>query len=254
MFDERTQKQLGYYVYMLIDPRNKKPFYVGKGHENRVFDHINNAVKNPNIMSDKSDTIREIVAENENVEHVILTHGLASEDEAYKIEAITIDLLKYIGLDLTNEVSGHHVAESGIMTTDEIERLYNAERLDKIGDDCVVININKRYNRACGSDKIYQATKQAWRIGKNRTKSIHFVLSEFRGLIVEVFKVEEWYEITRTYGDNCKNAGGKYTAYGFNGKVADNSIRKLYINKSIADRKVQGRSNPISYADSINKS
>ena len=134
MFDERTQKQLGYYVYMLIDPRNKKPFYVGKGHENRVFDHINFAVKNPNIISDKCDTIREIGAEN--VEHVILTHGLVSEDEAYKIEAIAIDLLKFTGLDLTNEISGHHVAESGIMTTDEIERLYNAERLDKIGLHC----------------------------------------------------------------------------------------------------------------------
>ena len=252
MFDERTQKQLGYYVYMLIDPRNKKPFYVGKGHENRVFDHINFAVKNPNIISDKCDTIREIGAEN--VEHVILTHGLVSEDEAYKIEAIAIDLLKFTGLDLTNEISGHHVAESGIMTTDEIERLYNAERLDKIGDDCIVININRQYNRACGSDAIYLATKQAWKIGKKRTAKIHFVLSEYRGLIVEVFKVDDWYEITRTYGANCKNAGKSYTAYGFNGKIADNYIRNLYINKSIADRKVQGRSNPISYADSINRS
>lgn len=185
---------------------------------------------------------------------MILTHGLVSEDEAYKIEAIAIDLLKFTGLDLTNEISGHHVAESGIMTTDEIERLYNAERLDKIGDDCIVININRQYNRACGSDAIYLATKQAWKIGKKRTAKIHFVLSEYRGLIVEVFKVDDWYEITRTYGANCKNAGKSYTAYGFNGKIADNSIRNLYINKSIADRKVQGRSNPISYADSINRS
>lgn len=29
MFDEKTQQALGHYVYMLIDPRNNKPFYVG---------------------------------------------------------------------------------------------------------------------------------------------------------------------------------------------------------------------------------
>ena len=32
------------------------------------------------------------------------------------------------------------------MTTNEIIRLYNAEPLDEIGKDCVIININKKYN------------------------------------------------------------------------------------------------------------
>lgn len=251
MFDEKTQKQLGYYVYMLIDPSSNKPFYVGKGKNNRVFDHINFAVNNPSYNSDKCDKIREVGAEN--VKHVILTHGLASENDAYKVEAIAIDLLNYVGLNLTNEVSGHHVAESGIMTTDEIERLYNAKRLDKIEGNCIVININGQYNRAMEKQAIYKATKEAWKIGKNRLEDIKYVLSEYRGLIIEVFEVEKWYEVTRTYGINCINAGKTYTAYGFDGKIAEDSVRDLYINKSIADRKVKGRSNPISYADSINK-
>ena len=90
MFDERTQKALGYYVYMLIDPRNGKPFYVGKGKNNRVFDHIKFAIDNPTISTDKCDIIREISADK--VEHVIISHGFASEDEAYKMEAIIIAL------------------------------------------------------------------------------------------------------------------------------------------------------------------
>lgn len=250
MFDEKTCKQLGYYVYMLIDPNDNKPFYVGKGQNNRVFEHIEYAKNNPGISSDKCDKIRKIGAEN--VKHVILTHGLASEKEAYKVESVAIDLLNYVGLNLTNEVSGHHVAESGIMTTDEIKRLYNAERLDKIGDNCIVININRQYNRAMGDEAIYKKTKEAWRIGKKRLKNIKYVLSEYRGLIIQVFKVEGWYEVQRKYGVNSKNRG-TYTAYGFNGTVAEDNIRNLYINKSIADRKVKGRSNPISYAESINK-
>jgi hypothetical protein len=30
-FDENTSQKLQYYVYALIDPRDKKPFYIGKG-------------------------------------------------------------------------------------------------------------------------------------------------------------------------------------------------------------------------------
>lgn len=250
-FDEKTQKALGYYVYMLIDPRDDKPFYIGKGKNNRVFDHIQGAIKNPNDNRDKYDKIREIGPDK--VKHVILTHGLASEAEAYRLEALYIDLMKYVGFPLANEVSGHHIEQSGIMTADEITRMYNAERLDRIGDDCIVININAMYNRADGPEAIYKATKEAWKIGKNRLPYIKYVLSEYRGLIIEVFKVKEWYGVKRISHPKDKTKQGKeYTAYGFIGEIAEEEVRKLYMNKSIADRKIQGRANPISYPESIN--
>lgn len=253
-FDVKAQKALGYYVYMLVNPNDGKPFYIGKGKGNRVFDHIQDAINNPNVTSDKFDTIREIGAER--VKHVILTHGL-TETEAFRIEALFIDLLIYVGFPLTNDDSGHHIKEIGIMTSDEIIRLYNAERLDKIGDDCVVININAQYNRAEGTEAIYRATKEAWRIAKWRINSkshpIRYVLSEYRGLIIDVFKVKEWYPVKRTYGLKCAKAGEQYDAYGFDGDVAEESVRNLYINKSIADRKARGRANPVSFPDSINR-
>lgn len=256
MFDYYTiSKQLGYYVYLLIDPSDNKPFYVGKGQGNRVFDHIRCAIENPEEKSEKLDKIREIGPEN--VKHVILTHGLKTEDEAFRIEAIVIDLLRYLGCQLettlTNKQGGVHSHQIGLMTTDEIIRLYNAEPLNHISTDCVVININGLYERGMDSDRIYQATKEAWKIGKKRTSTIKYVLSEYQGLIIEVFKVDEWYPVERTYGVKCKKAGGKYTAFGFNGHIAEDAMRNLYINKSIANKKKKGRANPISYADSINK-
>ena len=48
MFDTKTQKALGYYVYMLIDPRDDRPFYVGKGVGNRIFDHSSTCIFNSN--------------------------------------------------------------------------------------------------------------------------------------------------------------------------------------------------------------
>jgi hypothetical protein len=45
MFSQKVQEELGYYVYCLVDPRDKKIFYVGKGVENRVFAHVNDALE-----------------------------------------------------------------------------------------------------------------------------------------------------------------------------------------------------------------
>ena len=39
-FPPEVIKELNYYVYRLIDPRNGETFYVGKGKGNRVFEHL----------------------------------------------------------------------------------------------------------------------------------------------------------------------------------------------------------------------
>lgn len=61
IFDENTCLKLGYYVYMLVDPRDNRPFYVGKGTNNRVFDHILQALNDcTGIKNEKFETIRSI--------------------------------------------------------------------------------------------------------------------------------------------------------------------------------------------------
>ena len=38
-FSQKAQEELKYYVYCLVDPRDRKIFYIGKGIGNRVFAH-----------------------------------------------------------------------------------------------------------------------------------------------------------------------------------------------------------------------
>ena len=38
-FKQSVKEALAYYVYALVDPRDHKIFYIGKGKNNRVFQH-----------------------------------------------------------------------------------------------------------------------------------------------------------------------------------------------------------------------
>lgn len=236
MFDKRTEEAIGFYVYCLIDPRDDKPFYVGKGVGNRVFAHANDALESV-TASDKLDIIRDITGAGLNVSYVIVRHGL-DEQTAFSVETALIDFLNFFDVGLTNIVLGHSSSVLGLMTVDEVKRKYTAKPLDELGDDCVIININRTYKRAKGTKSFYEATKESWVMAEWRVKKTKYVLSEYGGFIVEVFEVDEggWY---KTVDHNGKQR------WGFEGKQAPNDVRDRYLNRAI--RKQRGRANPVLY-------
>jgi len=86
-----------YYVYHLIDPRDNKVFYVGKGKGSRINYHEREAAKG--IFSDKCNTIRKIIGDSLKVRKVFVMEFVGEED-AYNFEMLEI---KRIGLhNLTN--------------------------------------------------------------------------------------------------------------------------------------------------------
>ncbi|NSX55582.1 hypothetical protein [Parasulfitobacter algicola] len=153
---------------------------------------------------------------------------------AYSLETALIDFSGYFELPLTNRALGHKSSLFGLMTADDIHRRYAAEPLSNLGEGCVIININKNYKRAQSSEDIYYVTKASCVISENRTKSLKYVLAEFRGFIVEVFEVDHWYR-----------AEGSKNRWCFEGTEAPHNIRNKYINRSIV--KKQGAANPITY-------
>lgn len=241
MFDALTAEHLKFYVYALIDPRNDRIFYIGKGTDNRVFDHAGAVSKHDELMPTgrKIELIHEIIDAGYSVKHLILRHGL-TEDQAFLVEASLIDFANIQGQDLTNEVVGKGSIKFGTMSAQEIMQTYNAPPLEKLHHNAVIININKTYERASGGTDVYNATKEAWVISAARRKSLQLVLSEYRGVIVEVFEIHSWYQ--------CKADLGKPERWGFQGSVADEQLRNLYINKSIQHLKKRGASNPIRYS------
>lgn len=230
-FSPELIEALASYVYALIDPRDKKVFYIGKGEGARMLDHVAEAETSEG-RSEKLERIKDIQASGYEVEYAILRHGLSSK-EAFTVESTLIDFIRYFGSDLVNIVAGHHTHAFGIKTADELIRQYDAPPLEVIASDCVMININRRYNEARGEKSIYEVTRGSWVMANPNSRSIKFVLSEYRGFVVEVFEVTRWKQDL----DNKR--------WSFEGKVAHDSVRKGYINRKIY--KARGTANPIAY-------
>lgn len=238
VFDFKTREKLKYYVYALVDPETGQTFYIGKGVGNRVFDHVSCALDDHN-QSDKYEKIRSIRKKGLNVLHVIVRHGM-NERVAYQVESALIDFLEWQDKSLTNKALGHQSIEFGLASTDELIRRNNAKKLEYMTKDCVIININKTYRRAAGVDSVYLATKESWVMAERVAKNRKYVLSEFKGLIVEIYKANDWYPV------DAKDKNGQPTIrWGFEGVVANEEIRSLYINRSVAHLKKRGSSNPI---------
>ncbi len=246
---EGISSNLGYYIYALLSPDDDVPFYIGKGKGSRVFSHLDRALENPNEITEKYAEIQRIHDSGKRVKHLILRHGLANEQQAYEIEAALIDFCKYLKFPITNIAGGHKSIEKGLMTTDDIIRLYQPEKLNSIPDDCIIININRTYKRGSGENAIFNATKGIWAINIKRLQDNSgikrkYVLSEYRGLIVEVFEVTKWFQAERVYPPKTKKAGQCRQGVSFEGKVASEEIRDSYINKTVARHKKPGASMP----------
>ena len=132
------------------------------------------------------------------------------------------------------------------MSSNEIISIYNAELLNTIDNDCMIININATYKKGSGAEAIYTATKETWKMADWRPARYDYVLSEYRGLIREVFKVDEWYSKERP-----DKYGKMYMGYGFNGTVAEENVRHRYLNKSIKGIKPRGYGFPTIYPETL---
>ena len=71
---------------------------------------------------------------------------------------------------------------------------------------------------------------------KDENPKLKVVLSEFKGVVVEVFEAKRWFTVLDENGKN---------RWGFEGHVADESIREKYINRQITKRNY---GNPVRYS------
>lgn len=239
-FPEEVIKEIKYYVYRLVDPRNGETFYIGKGKGNRVFQHAKGALKGGLLNEDdeislKTNRIKEIEKAGLKVIHIIHRHGLA-EEVALEVEAALIDA--YPGI--TNLMSGYG-SEYGMMNTYEILNKYKAETA-VLDHDVLMITIN----RSISEKSTYNATRFAWKLDVQRAEKAMYILAVEKGIIVDVFVAHKWHKARKQYFPEFANHTNK--RYGFIGKEANEDIKSLYVGKKVPDEyRKKGASNPIKY-------
>ncbi len=268
LWSARSENDNRWYVYLYIDPLNKSVFYVGKGKENRVFDHL----------ADRSDQEKAKIIE------VIRSQGLEpdidiladnlDEETSFRIESAVIDV---IGKEnLTNIQHGHYKQRCPINNS------WRVREEAIIKHNAIVIIINKYfpkyfkngvYNSSNVEDvkKLFAITRMMWKLNQNKIKDVQYIFSSFRGTILDVF------EIDHTRFNGVLNVGDAYEQSMFTlagdgkfyfeddryrsmdtkdiegtrkdrsilfGKLADEDIRNLYKNRYL---KTESKGNPIKY-------
>ena len=243
-----TIEYLKYYVYVYSDPDNKIPFYVGKGKGNRVFNHLKDQSKDKEKETEKEEKIKEIKTRGKTPTIEILAHGL-DEETALKVEAAAIDL---IGIEnLTNQQRGYKSRLYGKIEVSKLNTRYNPKKLKEkdVDDNLLLIKITQRYKNNMSPQELYDATRGYWKLSLENAKKVDYVLSVYDGIVVEVYEPVEWFPALSTFMDrpgkpNPENLKNRCE---FIGKIADENIRKQYIDKYVNDFFAHSQMNPIKY-------
>jgi hypothetical protein len=236
-FPESVIEKLRYYVYRLIDPRNGETFYVGKGNKNRVFDHLaQEADSDDDALTEKIERIRQIKSSGLDVLHIIHRHGM-DEETAFAVEAALIEA--YPGL--TNLAGGHGNQDFGVMHATEIINMYEAQDADLSLHKIIMINVNDAEQRS-----LYNSTRLAWRMSKEKAEKAEYVLAVSKGLIRGVFKPTRWMDATPEHFPGIEPMPGRI---GFEGEIAEPHICEIYLRKKVPDEyRKRGAANPIKYS------
>jgi len=253
--------KLGWYVYLLVDPRSGRPFYVGRGRGNRCFRHVGAARaaregpaepgaptgrSRPDARSEEDPgrpdaqgrefpllgRINEIEAAAGPVRVEILRYGLDS-DEARLVEVAAHDAL---GLRLGPKLASQRqpAAELGV-------RLAKRAKF-KRDHQVVLLQVAGR-----GTDTTYEHVRHGWRIGKRWTdphspRSPRWAVIVAGQMVVATYRIEAWEPTPvpgrpdrdgSTTAATARAAARSSSRYSFIG-VPDDELDRRYGGRSVA--------------------
>lgn len=209
-FTPFVQEHIGWYVYLLRDPRDDSVFYVGKGKGNRVFAHAQAAlaiVEDETPASLKLARILEIHQAGLVVQTEILRHNISSERAAYDVEAAVIDTFRALRRPLDNIVLGHQHALHGWASTATVASIYDAPPLPDVTEPVVLLKIPKLWTPAMSQAELFEATRGWWKVGP-RALGARYALAVNRGVTRAAYRIEYWRERVPTDRDYSEADNG----------------------------------------------
>lgn len=238
MFTKTVCDSLKYYVYVYVDPKSDKIFYVGKGKGNRCFAHLKDTSD-----KEKARAIAAIKALGKEPLIEILVHGLEDEETALRVEAAVIDALG--PKTLTNSMRGWESTKAGRMSIDEVASLYDCHEV-KVTVPTMLIRINQLYRPGMSEVELYDATRGIWKVGPKRN-DVKYAMAVFDGVVREVYTVEQWFPAGTTFSSRDPEGVIEEGRWEFVGRRAEARVRNKYRLKSVAMHFKQGMASPCVY-------
>ena len=201
-FDILQKEKLGKYVYALRDPRDRKIFYVGQGSDDRLFQHFNdaemfvNTAKPFNDMSSKLIRILDIWKNNEEVQWIILSHNLPTDNVIadYVESAVFDSLSESQNGDTLNDVSPPN---SSRLLPDDLE----AMAADFVNPTTAYQNVFvfPIQNALMKGISPYNATRTTWPVTSDkRTLKPAYGVGLKNSISKASFEISSWVGVTET--------------------------------------------------------
>jgi len=220
-----VEDNLGYYVYMYVDPRDKKAFYIGKGCRARVLSHLSDENE-----SRKTRKIDSILQDGKFPELLIVQHGIKNEETALRIETALIDCL---GIDgLTNAVRGWGSEKFGIVSLSEHIDRTRAQSV-RIKHSVIMLNLRKHFRYGMGVDDLYETTRGVWRAVRHDRE---YAFGVYKGVVQGVFKIANWQPAgTAEYRLRSRAEVEFPDRWEFNGERAAEEVWSRYVGNSVSE-------------------
>jgi hypothetical protein len=192
-FSSEVLSVIGYYVYILIDPRNDEIFYVGHGAENRIFDHEDEIE-----YSEKNERIANIIETGHSVGKYVVHYGIKTKKEALAVETALYSFLLFQDSPLTN-VQLPHNFKHVCSTVEELNAKYSGTQLtlnDFAGVGAfVLLNLNKYDNRKHWNLDDCRKQLNEFLFSQGNTPPLNAQVVAFAvsyGAIIYAFDVNNW--------------------------------------------------------------
>lgn len=199
---------IGWYVYALVDPRDNRVFYIGKGRGERINAHGRDADGNPAAESSKLKQIQAIREAGNDIRLMFLRTNIESSELAYPFEHIAIDALRADdpnlaqatggrqGSRLTNLAGGHHSAAVGLADLVDVKARYAAEPCPRISEPVIMLKVQNYWRSGMTNDQIRHITEGNWRIGSATRDNAQLAVAVAYGVVRGVFRItpDSWYQ------------------------------------------------------------
>lgn len=119
----------------------------------------------------------------------------------------------------------------------------------KIDDPVLLIRVPRAFRAGMSNVALYEATRGLWKIGPRRDR-VRYALAVYEGTVKEVYEIAHWQPaLTTPYTTRKLDPALAVGRWEFVGKAAPDSVRQLYLAKSVAAHFKKGAKNPIAYVN-----